>query len=142
MRVIECNECGETISAANDEELANHLAAHLRSEHDEEPDQDEVQDLGMQAEAHPPRHVPFGPWGERIDQIEVSGAWRRLQDIAHALEQVEPASPEVAAYCSRLNKLVSAVLVNAGPVVEPPADAEPASSDSVRLAVRPGVRRR
>ena len=67
---------------------------------------------------------------------------RRLQDIAHALEQVEPASPEVAAYCSRLNKLVSAVLVNAGPVVEPPADAEPASSDSVRLAVRPGVRRR
>ena len=67
---------------------------------------------------------------------------RRLQDIAHALEQVEPASPEVAAYCSRLNKLVSAVLVNAGPVAEPAADAEPASSDSVRLAVRPGVRRR
>src|SRR4051812_23825519 len=31
---------------------------------------------------------------------------RRLHDIAHALETVEPASPEVAAYCSRLNKLV------------------------------------
>lgn len=44
--------------------------------------QDEVQDLGMQAEAHPPRHIPFGPWGERIDQIELSGAWKRLQDIA------------------------------------------------------------
>ena len=40
---------------------------------------------------------------------------RRLHDIAHALEHVQPASPEVAAYCSRLNKLVSAVLVNAGP---------------------------
>jgi predicted small metal-binding protein len=45
MRVIECNECGETISAANDEELAAHLADHLRSEHDQEPDADEVGDL-------------------------------------------------------------------------------------------------
>jgi predicted small metal-binding protein len=45
MRVIECNECGETISAANDEELTRHLAAHLRSEHGEELDEDEVADL-------------------------------------------------------------------------------------------------
>ena len=45
MRVIECNECGETISAANDEELARHLAGHLESEHDEKPDEDEVADL-------------------------------------------------------------------------------------------------
>jgi predicted small metal-binding protein len=45
MRVIECNECGETISAANDEELQAHLAGHLRSEHDQEPDEDEVADL-------------------------------------------------------------------------------------------------
>jgi putative acyl-CoA dehydrogenase len=43
---------------------------------------DEVQKLGPQAESHPPRHVPFDPWGRRIDQIEVSGAWQRLQDIA------------------------------------------------------------
>ena len=43
--MIECNECGETISAANDEELASHLAEHLRSEHDGEPDDDEVRDL-------------------------------------------------------------------------------------------------
>jgi predicted small metal-binding protein len=45
MRVIECNECGETVSAANDEELARRLAAHLQSEHDLEPDDDEVADL-------------------------------------------------------------------------------------------------
>jgi predicted small metal-binding protein len=45
MRVIECNECGDTISAANDEELAAHLAEHMRSEHDEPLDDDEVRDL-------------------------------------------------------------------------------------------------
>jgi predicted small metal-binding protein len=45
MRVIECNECGETISAANDEELTRNLAGHLASEHDEKLEQDEVADL-------------------------------------------------------------------------------------------------
>jgi predicted small metal-binding protein len=45
MRVIECNECGETISAANDEELARHLAEHLASEHEQQPDEDEFADL-------------------------------------------------------------------------------------------------
>jgi predicted small metal-binding protein len=33
MRVIECDECGETLSASNDEELAERLAEHLREEH-------------------------------------------------------------------------------------------------------------
>jgi hypothetical protein len=47
----------------------------------------------------------------------------------------------VAAYCSRLNKLVSAVLVSAGPVVEAASEPE-RGSDTVRMAVRPGVRRR
>jgi predicted small metal-binding protein len=45
MRVIECNECGETVSAANDEELARNLGEHLRSEHDLEPEDEEVTDL-------------------------------------------------------------------------------------------------
>ena len=45
MRVIECNECGETISAANDEELTTHLAAHLRTEHGEESEEEEIADL-------------------------------------------------------------------------------------------------
>jgi predicted small metal-binding protein len=45
MRVIECNECGETVAAANDDELARSLAAHLSSEHDQQPDEDEVRDL-------------------------------------------------------------------------------------------------
>ena len=37
MRVFDCNVCGATISAANDEELARELDTHMRSEH---PDAD------------------------------------------------------------------------------------------------------
>ena len=32
-RVIECNECGATISAANDEELREELSRHMKEEH-------------------------------------------------------------------------------------------------------------
>jgi predicted small metal-binding protein len=45
MRVIECNECGETLSAATDDELADQLADHLRDEHGQEPEDEEVADL-------------------------------------------------------------------------------------------------
>ena len=45
MRVIECNECGETLQAANDGELARVLGAHLRDEHDEHPDEEELAEL-------------------------------------------------------------------------------------------------
>jgi alkylation response protein AidB-like acyl-CoA dehydrogenase len=38
--------------------------------------------LARQAEAQPPRHVPFDPWGRRIDDIVVSPAWKQLQDEA------------------------------------------------------------
>jgi hypothetical protein len=69
---------------------------------------------------------------------------RRLHDISHALEHMDPpVSPEVAAYCSRLNKLVSAVLVNAGPVIDTDTSgANDSTSDTGRISVRPGVRRR
>jgi hypothetical protein len=67
---------------------------------------------------------------------------RRLNDIAHALEQMDGATPEVAAYCSRLNKLVGAVLVNAGPSVETDKDSPAASAENARTSVRPGMRRR
>ena len=36
MRVVECDTCGETISAADDDELAGRLKDHMESEHDEE----------------------------------------------------------------------------------------------------------
>jgi hypothetical protein len=69
---------------------------------------------------------------------------RRLHDISSALEHMEPATPEVAAYCTRLNKLVSAVLVNAAPTTEARSGdtAGDTVSDTQRIAVRPGMRRR
>jgi predicted small metal-binding protein len=51
MRVIECNECGETLQAASDEELVRVLAAHLQSEHDEETDEEELTEL-VESEAY------------------------------------------------------------------------------------------
>ena len=38
--------------------------------------------LAGQAEDSPPRHVPFDPWGRRVDDIVVSPAWTQLQDEA------------------------------------------------------------
>jgi alkylation response protein AidB-like acyl-CoA dehydrogenase len=38
--------------------------------------------LDTAAEASPPRHVPYDPWGRRIDEIETSQAWKALDAIA------------------------------------------------------------
>ena len=45
MRVIECNVCGEAVSAASDEELASRLGTHLAEEHDSEPGGEELERL-------------------------------------------------------------------------------------------------
>lgn len=42
----------------------------------------DIYELGKNAEANPPRHIPYDPWGNRIDAIEVSLAWKRLDEIA------------------------------------------------------------
>lgn len=38
--------------------------------------------LADQAEAQPPRHVPYDAWGRRVDRIETAPAWGRLHAIA------------------------------------------------------------
>jgi len=38
--------------------------------------------LDAAAERNPPRHIPYDPWGRRIDVIETSDAWRALDRIA------------------------------------------------------------
>jgi alkylation response protein AidB-like acyl-CoA dehydrogenase len=42
----------------------------------------DLQALGNAAEASPPRHVPYDPWGRRVDRIEVCDAWKQLDRIA------------------------------------------------------------
>lgn len=42
----------------------------------------EMLELSRLAEAFPPRHVPFDPWGRRIDRIEVHPSWKRLHALA------------------------------------------------------------
>src|SRR5262249_32942872 len=37
---------------------------------------------GNAAEAKPPRHIPYDPWGRRGDRIEVSDAWKELERIS------------------------------------------------------------
>lgn len=44
--------------------------------------QNELEILSQEAEAHPPVHVPYDPWGKRIDKIKVSTAWEKLHAIA------------------------------------------------------------
>lgn len=42
----------------------------------------EMEFLSQEAETNPPVHVPYDPWGKRIDHIKVSPAWDRLHEIA------------------------------------------------------------
>jgi predicted small metal-binding protein len=45
MRTIECDVCGETVTAADDAELARRLGAHMRSEHEQDLDGEELEEL-------------------------------------------------------------------------------------------------
>jgi predicted small metal-binding protein len=51
MRVIDCNLCGETIRAANDDELARRLVSHQRDEHDEELSSEDAEEF-VEGEAY------------------------------------------------------------------------------------------
>jgi putative acyl-CoA dehydrogenase len=42
----------------------------------------EMEGLSQIAENQPPVHVPYDPWGKRVDDIKVSDAWNRLHEIA------------------------------------------------------------
>lgn len=35
-----------------------------------------------EAERNPPVHIPYDPWGRRIDDIRVSSGWKKMEEIA------------------------------------------------------------
>ncbi|WP_298623947.1 acyl-CoA dehydrogenase family protein [uncultured Legionella sp.] len=43
---------------------------------------EDIYHLGREAELTPPRHIPYDPWGRRIDFIETSNAWKELDRIS------------------------------------------------------------
>lgn len=45
--------------------------------------------LGRQAEREKPVHIPFDPWGQRIDEIRVSKAWDELKNFSAETGMVE-----------------------------------------------------
>jgi putative acyl-CoA dehydrogenase len=42
----------------------------------------ELPRLAAQAEAQPPQHIPYDPWGRRVDEIRTSPAWEGLRVLA------------------------------------------------------------
>lgn len=36
----------------------------------------------QEAESQPPQHIPFDPWGRRIDDIKTSNGWKQLEKVA------------------------------------------------------------
>lgn len=41
-----------------------------------------IDNWGKKAEAQPPQHIPYSPWGKRIDHIEVSEEWKSLDALS------------------------------------------------------------
>ncbi len=35
-----------------------------------------------EAEAHPPQHIPYSPWGEKIDEIKTHEGWNKLDALS------------------------------------------------------------
>lgn len=64
----------------------------------------EMLEHAAEAEANPPRHVAFDPWGRRVDRIEVSRGWQALERIAAEEAIVATAYRRADAEYSRLHQ--------------------------------------
>ncbi len=66
----------------------------------------EMPSLAAAAESQPPVHVPFDPWGRRIDEIQVSDAWKQMHRIAAEEGIVATAYERAHGPYSRIHQLV------------------------------------
>lgn len=62
--------------------------------------------MAADAEAHPPRHVPYDPWGRRIDRIETTWGWQALRRVAAEEGIVATAYERREAAWSRLHQFI------------------------------------
>lgn len=69
--------------------------------------------LGDAAEAQPPRHVPYDPWGRRVDDIVVSDAWRALDRISAEEGIVATAYERREGALSRVHQMAKLYLFHA-----------------------------
>ncbi len=66
----------------------------------------EMLELADAAERQQPEHIPFDPWGRRIDEIRVSDAWKRLHAIAAQEGVVATAFEREHGEFSRLHQML------------------------------------
>lgn len=64
----------------------------------------ELPEYARDAEQNPPRHVPFDPWGRRVDRIETAPGWRMLDRVAAEEGIVATAYRRSEAEYSRLHQ--------------------------------------
>jgi len=68
--------------------------------------------MAADAEAHPPRHIPYDPWGHRVDRIEVAEGWKALHRVAAEEGIVASAYERRQGPWSRLHQFVRLYLYN------------------------------
>jgi putative acyl-CoA dehydrogenase len=68
--------------------------------------------MAADAEAHPPRHIPYDSWGRRIDRIEVAEGWKALHRVAAEEGIVATAYERHHGAWSRLHQFVRLYLYN------------------------------
>lgn len=71
---------------------------------------DEIDLLGRQAEENIPYHRPFNGWGERIDALVTSSAWKEMHSIAASERLVAIAYQRMHQQWSRLYQMVKLYL--------------------------------
>lgn len=72
----------------------------------------EMLSMAADAEAHPPRHVPYDAWGRRVDRIDTTWGWQALRRVAAEEGIVATAYERRQAAWSRLHQFVRLYLYN------------------------------
>ncbi|MGA9851448.1 MAG: acyl-CoA dehydrogenase family protein [Gammaproteobacteria bacterium] len=68
--------------------------------------------MAADAEAHPPRHVPYDAWGRRMDRIETAWGWQALHRVAAEEGIVATAYERREGPWSRLHQFIRLYLYN------------------------------